>query len=598
MNFIGKSTVSNKRPPLARLMKGRHVVERFFDDENDDGDNAGGVARKSINSIKEEYQSPWSSSFASSKSLPIETQRNIQVLRKNAVAVINELQSQYRSKRTRRQSVKGKRRKSIVGKANRKFTLSKRVEEELDEAIELLKSLPKVQYDVVKHGKYKRKLKRRLILEEGELVNAYRNGTATKSFPYWQISDAILVNHARLRLQFRDYHDISYQSNRAPKIMSDIQVRLEIVKVILHKQEQLEVISNFAKHMGIWGVIEEGEVSKISREKLLEGGQKKEIEGKKKARPDRRLSRVEKMAGLAVEEQLGIEEDVQMFVSKVIHDKATDEGRTRLDFINNADKLFSDSIKDAGVLGENVKVGSGDDNEDGFDEVEEERLSILIQPLTRVRQFVEGMKQYVLNNHNDEIENILKMSESRSSENESELGSSTEEKFEKIDIVLTKCAEDSMVRPLYPIILKTCDAIVSKETTMQWRHAYGILCTKSQDFFEIKKEYIDPDNWLDAVFHCSDVGIAKLPTEKLEALLDSVHAIYKRFKVLNPEEKSVLGADDFLPIFMFVISRSGLDCAFHDKEFMVNLSSIVSGEGAYYISTLEAALAYMINMVD
>ena len=95
-----------------------------------------------------------------------------------------------------------------------------------------------------------------------------------------------------------------------------------------------------------------------------------------------------------------------------------------------------------------------------------------------------------------------------------------------------------------------------------------------------------------------DVGIAKLPTEKLEALLDAVHAIYNRFKVLNPDEKSVLGADDFLPIFMYVLSRSGLDCAFHDKEFMVNLSPILTGEGAYYISTLEAALAYMINMVE
>jgi hypothetical protein len=554
------------------------------------GTDGRGGARLPKPSFIEKCQSPWSSNFARSKALSIETQRSIQVLRKNAVAVINELQSQNRKKASRRASVKGGRRKSIVGKANRKLTLSKRVEQELDETIELIESLPRVQYDVVKCGKYKRKLKRRLTLETDKLVNSYRNGTITKSFPYGQIVDAMLVNHARLRLQFMDYHDLYYQSNSAPKIMSDIQVRLEIVKQILQKQEQLEVISNFAKHMGVWGVMDEGMVGKICSPDLT---QRTRISRKGKSRPDRRLSRVEKMAELAHEGDAGMEQQARAFVHKIVHDEATDEGRTRLDFINNANGLFEKAFADADKIRQGGGAGRG-----GSDEADEERLAIIIKPLTTVRQFVEGMKQYILGNHSAEIQGLLKLSESYAASEHEGSENDPEAESEELNLVVTKCAEDSMVRPLYSLILKTCNAIVSKETSTQWRHAYGVLCTKSQEFFEIKKEFIDSENWHDAVLHCSDVGIAKLPTEKLEALLDAVHAIYNRFKVLNPDEKSVLGADDFLPIFMYVLSRSGLDCAFHDKEFMVNLSPILTGEGAYYISTLEAALAYMINMVE
>ena len=166
----------------------------------------------------------------------------------------------------------------------------------------------------------------------------------------------------------------------------------------------------------------------------------------------------------------------------------------------------------------------------------------------------------------------------------------------RLEGIVTKCAEQSIVKNLFPLILKNIADIITKEETARWLEQYSKLSMKSQAFFEIPSDHQCDMDWYEASLACADIGLSKTASEKMEALLDTARLIYERFHELKP--KTVLGADDFMPIFMFVISRGRLDRAFYDKEYLVHLcpANVLDGEGAYYLSTFEAALSFMIDM--
>lgn len=63
------------------------------------------------------------------------------------------------------------------------------------------------------------------------------------------------------------------------------------------------------------------------------------------------------------------------------------------------------------------------------------------------------------------------------------------------------------------------------------------------------------------------------------------------------EEDLALGADDFLPLFVWVLVQSGMVTAEIEAEFMWGLlhSSLLSGEGGYYLTTLSSAIHILKN---
>jgi len=59
----------------------------------------------------------------------------------------------------------------------------------------------------------------------------------------------------------------------------------------------------------------------------------------------------------------------------------------------------------------------------------------------------------------------------------------------------------------------------------------------------------------------------------------------------------LLGADDFLPLFVWVLVRGGMVAAEIEAEFMWGLlqPSLLSGEGGYYLTTLSSAVHVLKN---
>lgn len=70
----------------------------------------------------------------------------------------------------------------------------------------------------------------------------------------------------------------------------------------------------------------------------------------------------------------------------------------------------------------------------------------------------------------------------------------------------------------------------------------------------------------------------------------------KQVKAAN-QRCVTLGADDFLPLFVWVLVQSGMLAAEIEADYMWGLlhPSLLSGEGGYYLTTLSSAVHVLKN---
>ncbi|KAM6912800.1 ras and Rab interactor 3 [Xenentodon cancila] len=83
------------------------------------------------------------------------------------------------------------------------------------------------------------------------------------------------------------------------------------------------------------------------------------------------------------------------------------------------------------------------------------------------------------------------------------------------------------------------------------------------------------------------------PQKKIELLLKTCKIIYDSMSVSCPGRAH--GADDFLPVMMYVLARSNLSALQLDVEYMMELMdpTLTLGEGSYYLTTTYGALEHI-----
>lgn len=83
------------------------------------------------------------------------------------------------------------------------------------------------------------------------------------------------------------------------------------------------------------------------------------------------------------------------------------------------------------------------------------------------------------------------------------------------------------------------------------------------------------------------------PQKKIELLLKACKIIYDSMSVSCPGRTH--GADDFLPVMMYVLARSNLSNLQLDVEYMMELMdpALTLGEGSYYLTTTYGALEHI-----
>lgn len=145
-------------------------------------------------------------------------------------------------------------------------------------------------------------------------------------------------------------------------------------------------------------------------------------------------------------------------------------------------------------------------------------------------------------------------------------------------------------------------SVVSRLLVNGWRHEdmevqFKIkeLRKRSQSAFRIPSAHISPSHWQSvATILKEGVEMSTLPCSKLRAIVDSAREISKLYSQEHGN-RSTLGADDFLPIFIFCVVRADIErpCALGVllRTLCDKMNRI--GEIGYYLACYEAAIAHI-----
>uniref|UniRef100_A0A0K8SCF5 Protein sprint n=1 Tax=Lygus hesperus TaxID=30085 RepID=A0A0K8SCF5_LYGHE len=205
--------------------------------------------------------------------------------------------------------------------------------------------------------------------------------------------------------------------------------------------------------------------------------------------------------------------------------------------------------------------------------------------MRNMRQFMTGMKNYLVTHGEREFE--------RQVEKERNKLKSTE--FLNLDAILEGVMHKLVVRPLKEHLYKLFVDEYSDTGAIQLlAENIKYARTKHPKDIGIRPNIILPsEEAMDEI--CSYLQLLQdvdSPLEKLESLLKSIASIFKTVKVSNSKGGMMLGADDFLPLFVWVLVQSGMVAAEIEADYMWGLlhPSLLSGEGGYYLTTLSSAV--------
>ncbi len=234
--------------------------------------------------------------------------------------------------------------------------------------------------------------------------------------------------------------------------------------------------------------------------------------------------------------------------------------------------------------------------------------------------------------------------------------------LDTVSAIAMRAVEVACYSPLKDALLACLECTVDPREESGLLAAMMALRRAPQAAFNIPQHLRVPDQWAAAVLELQEAEVCELPSDKLRALLAAARAIYaeyaatERQKALlahikthplhaaligqalgqhsaergggasggrgtasrsgsassknrsgsNPlrlEDPNLpppapLGADDFFPVFTFVVVRAQLTRPLLLKELLWSLCDplMLQGEGGYYLTVYEAALEYIRNM--
>lgn len=124
---------------------------------------------------------------------------------------------------------------------------------------------------------------------------------------------------------------------------------------------------------------------------------------------------------------------------------------------------------------------------------------------------------------------------------------------------------------------------------------------------DIPEQFRSHLNWDSATFELAGIERNPTPSMKIYALLQCAKAVYAEFKnevlpsilALNPHKTDVaIGADDFLPIFLYILCQSSINTPLLTKELLWGLChpDQLYGESGYYLTVYESALEFVQNI--
>ncbi|XP_071440940.1 protein sprint, partial [Hetaerina americana] len=211
--------------------------------------------------------------------------------------------------------------------------------------------------------------------------------------------------------------------------------------------------------------------------------------------------------------------------------------------------------------------------------------------MRNMRQFMSGMKNYLVKHGEREFEKEVEKERLKLKANE----------FLNLDAILEGVMHRLVVRPLRQhLYCLFVDEYTRSGAIQLLAENIQFARSKAPNELGIRPRICLPsEQSLERICQCLQrLQEVDSPLEKLEHLLCCISAIFNAVKgssTANGQSRGglTLGADDLLPLLVWVLVRSGMVGAEIEAEYMFGLlhpALLSAGEGAYYLTTLSSAV--------
>lgn len=198
--------------------------------------------------------------------------------------------------------------------------------------------------------------------------------------------------------------------------------------------------------------------------------------------------------------------------------------------------------------------------------------------LQEIRQMVTQLKSYLL--QSTELQNMLEPQHLY-----------TQDKLESIvEAALCKSVLKPLREPIYQSLEKLHD---NNGSLKQLAQNQSVVLGSTTTALGITTAVPEAPAMEKISIKLNNLHLEYSPQKKIELLLKACKIIYDSMSVSSPGRTH--GADDFLPVMMYVLARSNLSKLMLDVEYMMELMdpSLALGEGSYYLTTTYGALEHI-----
>ncbi|KAL4238463.1 E3 ubiquitin protein ligase rin2 [Mactra antiquata] len=209
-----------------------------------------------------------------------------------------------------------------------------------------------------------------------------------------------------------------------------------------------------------------------------------------------------------------------------------------------------------------------------------------------VRQFMTGIKNYLVKHGEGELENLI----------ERERNQLGKDEILNIDAIIEGSLHVCVIQPLKQDIYRLFVNEYTRNGNLKLLSSnIKYARTKTAEEIGIRKGLSPPDDsTLELIKHYfTRMQKSYSPLKKLEHLLSATSSIYKCVAVSNKGNSSppAFGADDFLPMLIYVLIQCGMVSVEIEADYMWGLlhPSLLNGEGGYYLTSLSSAVLVLKN---
>jgi len=452
--------------------------------------------------------------------------------------------------------------------------LSPPTQAELEFIQESVNEMPVVSYDVTKIIRFKGKCPRRLLFSKEGICNL-RDDQVSSMYSYGEVSRISIKNYDHIMIEyFPGSHVYHYVSEVSMQIVQELTKRVSSVssntsakrRSVLFRDEKKvnDLLQQLLTEAPTSASYETDEAKVEDEDELfsMEDEMMEDNDGENRTNnAQRSANKLEQMTGVTELERL------TLAINSIILSKDTPEGNTVAHFLSTFDASG------------NFTSAAG-----------------------AVRQFLNGMKDYMLESRASELGNLSMVTKV----------SSVQLEDNSLSNLAETALQNAVVGPLMPQLLacwqRDREAVECEERTQK---CVRKLQNLTQLEIGIPEQYQSLTNYSAAVKTLRKLDLCTLPSELISSLLASAKSLYRtvtleQTRKLPPghlftdSAPVALSADDFLPIHIYVTLQAQLKSPEFHCQLMWELCdpSFVCGEAGYYLTVFNSALRWIESQED